>query len=418
MVAPTNILQNVITYNEAQLGYLLNENAFIHTANKAYSNFQQANPANLGDVISFDKPMRVTSTNSLVAQFQGIQQRVQQLTVDKPISVSLEITSQELIFNLEDYMSRIGIAAVNEMGAKIEADVAKVCVQNTYRFYGDGYTPVNSSGQLAQALAFFKNYGSSSDNVKGYLPDLIVPGIINTNLNQFVPGRNDSEANSWELGPFMGCEWYQSNLLPVHSAGTEGNSGVNHQLTVVSTTVDSAGAVTAITFSGCTSASDANSVKQYDKFQFVDGVSGKPNLRFRTWQGHEISGCPVQFQAVADAASTAGSQVTVTVNPPLQATQGRNQNISQTIVAGMKVKVLPDHRAGMIQSGNQFYLAMPRLPDYDPYKTGVAQDSESGASCRMYTGGVFGQNLYGTVYDCIYGYTLVDDNAMSIITPV
>ena len=39
MPLPNNILQNVRTYNKADLAFLLNNNAFIATANTKYKNF-------------------------------------------------------------------------------------------------------------------------------------------------------------------------------------------------------------------------------------------------------------------------------------------------------------------------------------------------------------------------------------------
>lgn len=416
MALPNNILQNVQTYNKADLAYLQNLYCFISSANKKYKDFEKANPANLGDTITFDKPPRFRANDGLVVNFQGVEQRVQTLTVDQSKNIGIDVSAQQLIFNLEDYMDRFGKASTEELGAEVESNVAEVCVTAPYRFYGNGITPINSFNQLAQALAFFRNYGAAPFATKGYLSDIVVPDIVGSGLNQFVPKGNEELRNSWELGAFSRCEWMESNLLPEHIAGSEGQAQVT--LTVVSTTLNADGAVTAITFSGCSAPSDADSVKQNDKFQFQDNVSGQPNIRFRTFIGHKPSASPVQFRATADAASTGASQVTVTIDPPLQASADKNQNITQQIVAGMQVKALPSHRAGMIQSGEQFYLAMPPLPDCDPFMTSVVTDEETGASLRMYTGAQFGQNLYGTVHDCIWGKTQVSDNAMSLIFPL
>lgn len=416
MTAPNNILQNVQTYNEAQLAYLQNNNCFIKTGNTKYRDFQKANPANLGDTITFDKPPRFVANDGLTVAFQGVEQRVESLVVSESKNVSLNVTAQQLIFSVEDYMERFGIGAVNELGAVIEADIATVCETSPYRFFGNGVTPINSFNQLASALAFFRNFGADHSMTKGYLSDIAIPDIVGSGLNQFAPAGNDELRNSWELGPFSRCDWYTSNLLPEHISGSEGQAGVT--LTVVSTVVDADGAVTAITFSGTSAPSDADSVKIYDRFQFQDNVSGFNNIRFRTFTGHKPSACPVQFKATSSAGSTGGSQVTVTINPPLQATVGRNQNITQAIQAGMQVKALTSHRVGMIQSGNQFYVAVPSLPDCDPYKTSVASDEDTGVSLRMYTGAQFGQNLYGTVVDAAWGKTQVSDNAMAIIFPL
>ena len=371
---------------------------------------------NLGDTIGFDLPPRMTVTNSLVANFQPADQRIQVLTCGNAASASYAFTSQQFIFNVEDYMERFGKSAITELGAQIEANIATNTVTNTFRFFGDGVNPINSFNQLAQALAFFRNFGSASGRAKGYLSDIAVPNIVGSGLNQFVIDRNNKMAMSWEVGEFSNCDWYQSNLLPVHIAGTEGQVGT--VLTVAALTFAADGSITAITFNGTSAAGDANSVKQYDKFQFIDGVAGQPNMRYLTFVGHQPSSCPVQFQATANAASTGGSQVTVNVYPPLQANPTNYQNLNNQVQVGMQVRVLPSHRSGMITAGEPLFVGMPMLPDQTPFPTANANDSETGVSLRMYYGATFGQNQMGTVYDCIWGSTLVPEYSMALIFPL
>lgn len=413
MSVPANILQQVQTYQLSGLAFMQNLNAFVATANTKFKDFERMT-ANLGDTVTFDLPPRMTTTNSLVATFQPADQRVQSLTVDQQQSVSYEFTAQQFIFNVKDYMARFGKAAIIELGAKIEANVALNCVTNTYRFYGDGVTPISSYGQLAEALAFFRNYGSIQNNVKGYLSDIAVPSIVNSGLNQFTMDRGNKAANSWELGAFSRCEWYQSNLLPIHNAGNVGVNGTT--LTVLSTTLDSNGAVTAITFSGA-GTSDASAVAQYDKFEFQD-IVGYNNLRYLTFVGHQVSANPVQFSATSAAGSDGSGHVTVSITPALQVNATNTQNINTAIVAGMQVKVLPSHRAGLICSGDPLFLAMPQLPDQMPFPTGNAYDSETGVSIRQYYGAQFAQNSMGMVHDCIWGSTLVAENSMAVIFPL
>ena len=411
-----NVLQQVITYNEANLALLQNSYAFVANANKKYEKFNDDIPKNLGATVSFDLPPRMQARNSLVVAFEDVEQRVQNLTVDQQASVAYEFTSQEFIFNVRDYMDQFGRSAVAEIGSKIEANIANVAETNTFRFYGDGTTPINSYNQLALALAYFRNFGAAQTMTKGFLSDLTFPAIVNSGLNQFALDRNNREAMSWEVGNFSNCEWYQSNLLPTHTAGTEGNAGST--LTVVSVTKNSDDAVTSITFSNTSAAGDADSVKAYDKFEFSDGVSGFTNLRFRTFIGHEVSQCPVQFRATANAASTGGSQVTVEIYPPLKASSGKNQNINTEIVAGMQATVLPSHRCGLIMSGDPLFMGMPRLPDQNPFPTSTITDPETGCSLRQYHGTLFGQNQQGMVHDAIWGKTLVDEYAMMVALPL
>lgn len=414
---PNNILEQVTTYNESNLAYLQNLCCFVNIANKKFERFNESVPKNLGDTVNFDLPARFTTNNSLVASFQSAEQGVESLVVDQAASTAYEVTNQEQIFNLEpmEYMRKFGKSAMAEIGARIEADVAETASNSTYRFYGDGINDIDTYGELAKALEFYRDFGAPADNVKCVLSNLSASDVLNSGLTQFVLDRNERQAMSWELGAFNGAEFYKSNLLKTHTAGTEGDQ--KSTLTVVSTTTNAAGAVTAITFSGCNAANDPDSVKENDKFQFDDDVSGQPDMRFLTFIGHQVSNSPVQFRATADATSTAGSQVTVTIDPPLQATAGKDQNINNTIVAGMQCSVLPDHKAGLIYGSDALFLAMPRLPEEVPFPTANQVDPDTGCSVRSYYGSLFGQNSRGFVHDAIWGKTLVPEYAMMIVHP-
>ena len=414
-MATTNILQTVKTYNDSGLALLLNSFAILSNANTKFKNFDKMEK-NLGDTVEFDLPPRFTTTNSLVVSFQSAEQRVQTLTVDQQVSTAYEFSAQEFIFEVEDYMDKFGKSAIAEIGTKIESNTFKLAETHTFRFYGDGVTDISSYLQLANALAFFRNFGSAKSDTKGFLSDLTFPRIVNSGLNQFVPQKNEREMMSWEIGKFSNTDWFQSNLLATHTSGSEGVNGST--LTVVSTTKNAAGGITSIVFSGTSGASNADSVKQYDKFQFSDGVSGQTNLRFRTFIGHEVSQSPVQFAATADAASTGASQVTVTITPALQSAAGKDQNINVDIVAGMQATVLPSHRCGLIMAGNPLYLAMPKLPEEVPFPTSTSQDPSSGCSIRQYYGSLFGQNQRGMVHDGIWGNTLVSEYAMMVALPL
>lgn len=416
-MAVNNSLVQVITYLPSALALLQNQNCFFSTANFKFDGFEKKEPMNLGDTVSYSLPYRVTTANSLVASIQGLNERKRNLTVDFPLSAAYAYTDLQYIFNDgSGQLPKVAKSACVALGAKFEARVAKVAETNTFRFYGDSITPITTFQQLAQALAFFRTFGAAPENTKGYIADMAVPLIVNSGQNQFTLDRNNKNAMSWELGPFSRCEWYSSNLLPVHTAGTEGKT--NTTLTVVSTTLNADGGVTSITFSGTNAASDVNSVKAYDKFQFSDGVSGKTNVRFLTFQGYVISSAPAQFAAAADAASTAGSQVTVTLTYPLQAAAGSEQNINTAIVAGMQVKVLGDHRCGLITSGDPLFCAMPVLPDEAPYPTARETDMDTGVSLRTYWGSQFLQAQRAVVNDGILGVDLVPEYSMMLTFPV
>lgn len=414
-----NVLETVQTYQKSNIAYLLNQFCFINQANKKFKDFNKLT-ANLGDTVTFDLPPRYTTSDTLVATFQDSEQRKQTLTVDQAKNVGMIFTAQEDIFNLEtmDYMNEFGKSAMKQLGTTIESNVAQNAITNTFRFYGDGTTAINSFGQLAQIVAFLKEFGSAPGVIRGYINNLSIPNIVNNGLSQFVTRRNEEIANSWELGNFEDTDWFRSNLLPIHVSG---NTGIAADvLTITGFTTGADGGIETITFSGATSVGDPDSVHQYDLFQFQDGVPGQPDVRFRTFIGQEPCGLPVQFAAAANAASDGAGNVTITLTDEskLYSAAGAKQNVTQTIAVGMQVLGLPSHRAGVIYSGNALYLGMPQLPEEVPFPTANRMDVDSGCAIRMYFGSKFGENQRGMVHDAIWGSTLVPEYAQRIVFPL
>lgn len=437
---PVNVLQTVQTYQKAELAWLLNSFCGIGMANKKFKDFNDL-VANLGDAVTFDTTPRYISYAGLVITEQPSVQRVQSLVCSQAANVAAAYTDQQFIFNVRDYMDRFGMSAMKELGSLVESDILKNFVSgvvindpqnanfgsgqiNTgpFRFYGDGVTPINSYTQLAQAVANFEDFGAATNKMEAILPVANIPAIVGTGLNQFAMTRNNDIAFDWELGRFANTDWYESNLLPTHVSGTIGNTAAPNNIMTVSGIGDPTGAnVVSLTFNYPGSLTDANAVKAGDLFEFNDGVTGLPNLRFLTFIGHRPSQQPVQFRAIADAASSMGS-VTVqlqTINGVgLVWAQNQNQNLNNAIQINMTVTPLPTHRAGCLMSGDQFYLAMPRLPDESPFTTVNMTDADSGASIRHYFGSQFGLNNRAYVRDVIWGSTLVAENAMRLIFPM
>ena len=124
MTVPVNILQNVQTYQKAELAWLLNSFVGINIANKKFKNFNDLT-ANLGDTVTFDTTPRYQSYAGLVITEQPSTQRVQSLVCSQAANVSAAYTDQQFILNVRDYMDRFGMAAVKELGTSIEGDILR-----------------------------------------------------------------------------------------------------------------------------------------------------------------------------------------------------------------------------------------------------------------------------------------------------
>ncbi len=413
-----NILEAVQLYAKSDLAILSNTSCYMEFMNGKFKDWDKyIDAGNRGDTVTFDKPIRVRAFDDLVITNQPYQQRKGTISVDQARNIALNWTDQELLFNVDKYMDSIGIQVGAELGAVVEENLALRNISNTYRFFGNGITPIDSSTQLASLLADFRNYGAAPYDTIGVLPDTIVPQIVGTNLNQFVIKRNEEEAASWLLGDFSNCTWYQSNRLPVHNAGVVGNTALTLTITAVITN-PSTGAITALEVSG--GGVNTNALVLNDLIVFQDGApTAATRPRFLVWTGHNPSAQPIQCRVTADADSVA-DVMTFSIFPELvpPSIGGNEQNTNVEIIVGMQINSVPSHRAGLVMSGNPFYLAMPKLPDMTPYPTHTETDPDTGVSMRVYYGSTFGQNVRGLVHDLTWGSTLEDEYAMRIVVPL
>jgi hypothetical protein len=418
MTAPASTLEQVQTYQNSGLALLQNQNPWIATANKKFQNFDSY-IGQLGKTVNFDLPPRFVSQNSLSVTFTGVEQRVQPLTVDQEIAVPYSFSAQDFMFNVDEYMDKFGRSSMNEIGAKIGANVALNAVSNTYRAFnfpnpGDAIAPINSYQQYAQALANFRNYGSTNSKAAAYIDDVSVPAVVGGGLNQFATDRNNDIANSWMLGDFSNCSFMSTNLLPIHTAGTVGNDG--ETLTVDA--IDPTGTI--LTLSGATPSIATILTNDILSLKTAGAFAGtNPNLlKFLTFTGHEPSAQDVQVRVVADAIADGAGIITVTVFPALIADLTNvNASVNSTVVAA-EAAAAPTHRAGLICAGDPLYLAMPSLPDQSPFATANMSDPDSGASIRYTYGAKFGENEMGFINDAIWGSTLVGENSMRVIYPL
>lgn len=411
----TNTLVNVQTYQRSGLAFLQNQYCGIATANSKFKNFQDL-VANLGDTVQFDLPPRFVASDGLVVSaYQPAVQRFVSLTCGQSANIPYSVTSQEFIFNVEDYVDQFNKSAVYELGATVESNIWGVVETNSYRVYGDftiagGKSTMNeidSYTQLATAITNYEDFGCPANaDLKFYLPVVKVPPIIGTGLNQFALNRNNEIAMSWELGEFSGCNFYKSNLLRIHKAGTIGNTGAD--ITVVS--IDETGTLLSVT----TTAS--GTFKKGDIIRFNPEESP---VHFLTFVGHQPCSQIATARVTADATADGAGAVTLSIYPALISdTTKADANIDTEIAAGQKLQCYPDHRMGLLIGGNARYLAMPRLPQQDPFATSNEADPDSGLSVRMTYGAILGQNRLGMITDCIWGTTMADDYAMRVAFPV
>jgi len=382
-------------------------------ANTAYEEFIPG-PNNRSASANYFKQGRSSWVASLSSSFEEIIDRTGTITIDQPGSASIAVSDQQVIFDVKKGWDKYLKPKVAELGTGIHNNVIDVFRTKVERWYGGANQPINSYFGLQSAVTRMQLYGTTGGQAKGFIPASIVPTMVQSGLSDFAIDRGNRDAMKWELSNQADCDWFKCTTLPTQIAGTVGNSGLT--LTVVSTVLDSNGAVVEIVFSGAPT-SDSNAVHKYDKFQFVDNVSGQPNMRLLSFVGHLPIAHPVQFVAQANCASDGGGLVSVPLNPPLQAAAGQLQNINNPIVAGMKVTVLGDHTTGLLMQGDPLMLAFAPLPEKDPFKSVTVTDPNTKVSLRLTYATKPFEPEEGWSYNALWGSDLDADNAIGLIFP-
>src|SRR5580692_10813578 len=122
-----NILQQTITWNMANLKLFQTMACFVATANNRFKDIQNL-PGNLGAVANYETPPRFGVGDSLVANFQPIQQNARSIAVNQQASVAYAGTAEQIIFNnLDEYTLRLGDSAMQALASKVEINVATLC---------------------------------------------------------------------------------------------------------------------------------------------------------------------------------------------------------------------------------------------------------------------------------------------------
>ena len=407
-----NTLIDVATYTKAGLALLVNSFPEIKISNPKYRNFNRM-PAQLGDTIEYDLPALVDSVDTLsFGTWGSLTQLKRSLTLDKQHAVPLGISNLEMILNLEGYMSELGESAVATLAGKMGKNIASQYTTNTYMTAGDGTAAsLSSFQQLDQAISNFLDAGMpAGKELCGIIPITAKSRIVGKGLDQFVPNRNDEMANTWEIGKFSGVNWYLSNVLPVQTAGTIGQTGATLTVTSINAAGDQLTLASALGV-------DANAINKGDVLTFQD-ISGYANLRYLTYYGGVETSQPVQVTATETASSDLSGEIIVNISPALVSTAGRTQNINSDVVAGMELKALNSHRAGCLFVRDALMLAMPDLGETSPFESASVYDKDTGVRLRAYHGFLMGDGAYGYCHDVAYGYDLASRYAMRLAFPV
>lgn len=435
MVVPANNFVDVAAYSMAGMKFLDNYRPAIKYANKKFKDFQRV-PGNRGIVTTWELTPKVVFVPGtlVVAAFDSTDQRIHTHTNNEKGYVAHAIDAEEEIYNdAYDYMKRIGRAAMIGIGDAVEANIVNRFLE-TYRFFELDDNSLLTYRNLAAAISVFDNYGTQRDpDQYMFVPDILMPSFIDNGLNQFATSRNNDIANTWEVGDITGTKVLSAQILPEHVAGAGPNLVAPDTLTLITVSLDGG----TLTFGGASiDTSGTPGVFYFNKgdvFEFkLDTVNGPLKYLFfnNGSNSNLVSANNVQCVVDADTDSDGAGVVIVTINN--NATGGRNplifdpgvskeNNLSRALVTGApgtgdEIRVIGNHRVGLICNSQALFASLPRLPNEGPYMSSFNDpDPSSGISVRLTYGAKPFEDFKGFVWSVYFGTSIVPENAMRLI---
>lgn len=213
-------------------GMLADKTQFLQNIDKEpASSFDQVNGYNIGQTIMINKPARfVPSTNpDITSTLQDVVEEKTTLTLDTRQVVPVALTSAEIqnTLRLKDWANRILDPAVSSIAQAIEANFLVKAKNAVYNNVGTpGSTIFDTSTMLLARQGLMKNLVDANGPLKALLDSVAMRSAVDSRKGYLnAASAISSQYTNGEMGKADGFTFYENNLLPVHTRGTQTQTG-------------------------------------------------------------------------------------------------------------------------------------------------------------------------------------------------
>lgn len=320
-MANTFLTNKVITYEA--LDVLENTYNAMARVNSEYSDEFKFGGAVLGQTLSIRKPPRFVGRLGQAVNIEGVTETFVPLTLSYQRGVDIQVSSQDLVLNIDDYRRRILMPEIVRLSNLIDQDVCGLA-QGLSQFVGvPGVTPTALSTYLA-AKTKLDNLAAPMDGDRCLFLNPAAESSIVDNLKGLFQASSAiaEQYRTGMMGRSIGFEWYMDQNIYVHTVGTLGG-------TPTVTTAPANGATSIVTGSWTSTTLNAGDV--------VSFVSTTVPVNHVNPQSYQSTGQTAQFVVTAQVADAAGA-ITIPVAPAF-ISSGQLQNITNAPAASTPVFV-------------------------------------------------------------------------------
>jgi len=223
------------------LSILHNKLVFCKTINKQYDDrFARSGAKNGGELV-IREPNQFTIRTGAVMDTQDVTETTQTLTVATQKGVDVNFSSVELTLSLDDFADRILNPAMTRLAAEVDKTVIDACYPYIYKYQQTtaGTQPV--SGDILGARSML-NQGLAPSGDRHLMMDALgSQSIITSALSHYNPADELSRQYKEGLvGRIYGFNFWETETLPTHTAGTRTNATPTCYTTTTATSIENA----------------------------------------------------------------------------------------------------------------------------------------------------------------------------------
>ncbi len=298
-------------------------NAMIHI-NSEYSNDFEFGGAVLGQTLSIRKPPRYVGRLGQAVNIEAITESFVPLTLSYQRGVDTQVSSQNLVLDINNYRKRILEPQVVRVSNLIDQDVCGLA-QGLNNFVGTpGTTPTTLTTYLA-AKTKLDNLAAPMDGGRCMFLNPAAESSLVDNLKGLFQASNEIKEQylSGMMGRSIGFDFYMDQNIYVQTVGALGSS------TPVVGTAPASGATTVSTTGWSSGTLNAGDI--------ISFVSTSTPVNSVNPQSYQSTGQTAQFVVTATTSDSGGTMVIPFA--PAMVSSGQLQNVTNTPAVSTAVYV-------------------------------------------------------------------------------
>lgn len=332
--------------------------------------------AKVGSTVSIRKPVRFKAQTGATRVNQDVKEGTVAVVLDQRKHVSWAFSTQELTLNIEEYSERYIKPAMIELAQTVETSLMGLYSSVPSWVGAAGTTPSTFLELGAARQRLVEQRAPMGDTLNAVLDPAAALKIANDLKNQYQPGKQLTAMERVKIGKYAGFDTYEGQSVLNHTNGAKGgtplvngaaqHSNASPQANSQSLVIDGA----------------SNSITGWAKAGDVITIAGVYAINGGTRQAYTYL---KQFTVLADADSSGGGAVTLTISPAIVSdTASPYQNVSAVPADNAAISVVSGTAATAYAQNlcfhkNAFALVMAdlELPDGAAFKSRASADNLS-----------------------------------------